>query len=334
MSTSGLVWINPATTPPALAAATPQGRSEPAMATDPVTGNVVLFGGRGVTTPTSGCCQALGDTWLWNGQFWREVDPPLSPEPRGNAAMAADPATGTIVLFGGQTNTDTWTWDGRSETWTPQVPPLSPGPRSSASMATDPSTNTVVMFGGFTAFGEGRDDTWVWDGTAKTWTPKFPAASPPGRLSAAMATDASTGTVVLFGGERNHPAGDILGDTWVWNGRNETWTEQTPSTKPGPRLYAYMASHPPTNRVVLFGGVDNQVRRNDTWTWNGTKRIWTKQVPTNRPCPRNQGRMAYHPSSGTAVIFGGFARSPCPDTPLPLVEDTWAWNGVNWKRKA
>jgi len=48
---------------------------------------------------------------------------------------------------------------------------------------------------------------------ATTWTKQAPAASPPARRHAAMAYDAATGTVVLFGGEK---LGGVLGDTWTW----------------------------------------------------------------------------------------------------------------------
>ena len=64
--------------------------------------------------------------------------------------MAYDPATGTVVLFGGTGHGallgDTWTWNGT--TWTQQTPATSPPARESASMAYDAATGTVVLFGG------------------------------------------------------------------------------------------------------------------------------------------------------------------------------------------
>jgi len=63
-----------------------------------------------------------------------------------------------------------------------------------------------VLFGGL---GPHRDkaDTWTWDGT--TWTKQASAAHPSAREGAAMAYDAATRTVVLFGGGFN-------ADTWTW----------------------------------------------------------------------------------------------------------------------
>jgi hypothetical protein len=43
--------------------------------------------------------------------------------------------------------------------------------------------------------------------SAPNWTRQFPTTSPPARSVAAMAYDAATGNVVLFGGSR---------DTWIW----------------------------------------------------------------------------------------------------------------------
>ena len=53
-----------------------------------------------------------------------------------------------------------------------------------------------------------------WDGS--TWAKQAPASSPPARADAAMAYDAATGNVVLFGGVGL--AGDSVpfGDTWTW----------------------------------------------------------------------------------------------------------------------
>ncbi len=49
--------------------------------------------------------------------------------------------------------------------------------------------------------------------SAATWTRQAPAASPPARYGAAMAYDAATGTVVMFGGYNPH---FLLTGTWTW----------------------------------------------------------------------------------------------------------------------
>ncbi len=191
----------------------PSARTGAAVAYDMATGTVVLFGGGHGPF-------GLGDTWTWDGSTWAKQATPAHPPGRTGASMAYDAATGTVVLFGGWALGpyfgDTWTWDGT--TWTKQAPAASPPARFDASMAYDPATGTAVLFGGFSSgpsngfFG----DTWAWDGT--TWTKQVGAASPHARELAAMAYDAATGTVVLFGGDVDITGLGInyLADTWTW----------------------------------------------------------------------------------------------------------------------
>ena len=86
---TGSNWdeLTPASSPPA--------RLRASMAMDPVTGQLLLFGGYGVGQVD------LGDMWAWDGSTWTELNPPSLPTPRADATMAFDDATGTMVLFGG-----------------------------------------------------------------------------------------------------------------------------------------------------------------------------------------------------------------------------------------
>ena len=234
------------------------------MPYDPATGTMILFGGdNGFFQGTN----AFADTWSWNGTTRTKMSPATSPPARDSAAMAYDPATRTMVLFGGSSNTnnggtflgDTWTWNGA--TWTQLSPATSPPARGGASMAHDPATGAMVLFGGFPNGNAGGSfgDTWSWDGT--TWIQASPATSPPARNGAAMAYDAATGTVVLFGGGSGVTD---LGDTWSWDGTG--WTQLSPATSPPARQNASMAYDPATGAMALFGG-KNGGDLSDTWSW-------------------------------------------------------------------
>ena len=163
------------------------------------------------------CRSTLGDTWTWDGTTWTQQHPATAPPARFWASMAYDAATGNVVLFGGRDASgrdiaDTWTWDGT--TWTQQHPATSPSSREGSSMAYDAATGTVVLFGGLKQNGNGAfNGTFTWDGT--TWTRQAPVTKPPARWGAAMAYDAATGTVVLFGGV-DPGAGFVDGGTWTW----------------------------------------------------------------------------------------------------------------------
>jgi hypothetical protein len=138
--------------------------------------------------------------------------------------MDYDPASGDIVLFGGEDNSanlaDTWTFNGT--TWTRLSPATSPPARDSASMAYDPAAEDIVLFGGSASSGD-LSDTWTFDGTA--WTQLSPAVSPPARDSASMAYDPVTGDIVLFGGEDNSAN---LSDTWTFAQSTVTLTQGNP----------------------------------------------------------------------------------------------------------
>ena len=287
----------PATSPPASYGAS--------MAYDPGTGDMILFGGE---TGSGGIGPGLlGDTWTWDGTTWTQLSPAASPPARYEATMAYDPATGDMVLFGGDNGSgavgDTWTWNGT--TWTEQSPATSPPARYLASMAYDPGTGDMVLFGGFNGSSGNLGDTWTWDGT--TWTEQSPATSPPARFESTMDYDPATGDMVLFGGDDDS---GVLGDTWTWNGT--TWTEQSPATSPPSRYLASMAYDPATGDMLLFGGATDSGDFNDTWTWDGA--TWTQLSPATSPPARFNANMAYDPATGDMVLFGGYSGGYLGDT--------------------
>ncbi len=236
----GLVWRKE--TPPSAPASGAYG----AMAYDPGTQSVLLF-------------NAGGQTWLWNGvtKRWTQQTPKTSPPPRYFAAMALDPATETVVLFGGgppgQALNDTWVWSGAARKWTRQTPAASPPARYGATMAADPATGKVVLFGGFDAASVPLGDTWIWNGSARTWSKQTPLLSPRARGWAAMTSEHVAHRIVLFGGGDGSVAG-LRGDTWTWDGGANTWIAQ-PAAGPEPRQGAGLAYDPTSRGVVLFGGV-------------------------------------------------------------------------------
>ena len=296
-------WVEPTLS------SSPSARIGASMAYDTATHSTVLFGGSGAFVPGP----TYGDTWIWrNG--WTQLSPATSPPARESAGIAYDPTTGTVVLFGGEDNSnngavfgDTWTWDG--VTWTQQFPPVSPSARNPrGAMAYDPVTETVLLFGG-----EGADngdyggvpfgDTWEWNGRTKTWTQRFPSASPSPRL-APLAYDAITKAVVLFGGDNG--GGDCCriyyNDTWTWDGVN--WTQLSPAVSPSARTAAPMTYDVSLGQVVVFGGTSGPPEAlNDTWGWNG--KTWKQLSPANQPSARYVSSMDFDPLSGGLVLFGG-----------------------------
>jgi hypothetical protein len=205
------------------------------------------------------------------GPAWTKQAPLAHPPGRDSAAMAYDAAAGTVVLFGGEGSFgaplgDTWTWNDTA--WAQQHPASSPPARWDAAMAYDAAAGHLVLFGGIEANGQDQDlsDTWTWNGS--TWTQQHPASHPPALWAGAMAYDAATSHVVLFGGIHGVSSNTLQSATWTWNG--STWTRQHPASHPSARYGDTMAYDAATGTVVLFGGAgasgsDRPLA--DTWIW-------------------------------------------------------------------
>jgi hypothetical protein len=152
------------------------------------------------------------------------------------------------------------------------------------------------------------------------WRRLTPKTAPSPRAAAAMAYDAARRVAVLFGGKSSGKQND---DTWTWDSR--TWTLQSPQLSPPAREGASFAYHPPTKTVVLFGGLSAK-GADETWLWNG--RTWTAAPDGGRPGIRPEARgyapMAFDPTSGALILFGGNGISG------RNLNDTWKWDGTSW----
>lgn len=300
----------------------PPSRIQSTMAEHPGSGTLVLFGGFDRFGEGTG---ELGDTWTWDGTTWTRLDPPTSPSPRYGAAMATDPVTGDVVLFGGFGPeggylADTWTWDG--QTWTERTPAVSPSPRLDSMLAPHAATGTVVLFGGNNLLSGGSlGDTWTWDGT--TWTQRLVLPAPAPRSGAVFEPDA-TGGLLLYGGNLNFLAEGE--DSWSWNGAG--WAPRDVSAPPGPRANAVAAFDPGTESMVLFGGRQSDgISFNyldDTWNWDGT--AWSKAPGTEVPLERAETGFVYDAARQEVVLFGGW-------TGQESIGDTWTWDGQIWTQE-
>lgn len=154
------------------------------------------------------------------------------------------------------------------------------------------------------------------------WVQIFPPESPPARSDHAMSHDIVNKVIILFGGEgewTQETGSAILGDTWEWDG--EQWMQINPILSPSPRRCHAMTYNTATNRVILFGGVDENDRMlNDMWEWDGIN--WTLVANTG-PDPRFITGMVYDVYRKKIVLFGGAYF----DSEL---SDTWEWDGKKW----
>jgi N-acetylneuraminic acid mutarotase len=193
----------------------PSARSVHSMAYDSGSGKIVLFGGYDGTSE-------VGDTWSYDpaANTWTDLKPDGSvPSARKAAAMAYDPVSGRVILFGGYDGSsvldDTWAYDPAANTWT-EVDPAGaiPIPRANHRMVYDEATGQVILFGGY----DGQNDlydTWAYDPATITWTDLDPLGPPPpAREEHAMVYDSAGNRVIVFGG-LDYAADRDLSDTWA-----------------------------------------------------------------------------------------------------------------------
>lgn len=127
----------------------PKPRWDAAMTYDAARGEVVLYGG----TEDQG---TFGDTWVWNGSYWREHFGIAGPGPRGCPSMTFDDRRCRVILFGGDSNdNDTWEWDGSS--WTKVQTATMPILAGATLLAFDRRRDVAVLFG---ETNQGAGQTW------------------------------------------------------------------------------------------------------------------------------------------------------------------------------
>ncbi len=149
----------------------PSGRMAHAMVFDEARGVTFVYGGA-AGGGSGGTPAVLGDTWVYDGRTWRQVQA-SGPGPRHGAGIAYDSRRGLVLLFGGLGEEgflgDTWGWDGTA--WR-KLADTGPEPRGMGYMAFGRRRDRVVLFGGRKGWPDGDlDDTWEWDGTSwKRWT--------------------------------------------------------------------------------------------------------------------------------------------------------------------
>ena len=287
----------------------PPHRRHHAVAYDPVGSRVLLFGGQHLVSNTE--APMLQDLWSWNGRQWTQLA-----EQSGLSMIAHHIyASPTGIFITANRLGLTARWDGQH--WATVVND-SATRREMAAGAFDAQRNRFVLFGGHVDGRAFPRDTWEFDG--QRWH-HMAADGPAARLGGAMAFDSDRHVTVMFGGLDS--AGRKLRDTWEWNGAR--WSRVS-NTGPSARFGHGMAYDAARHESVIFGGVDSTNQKlNDSWRWNG--RSWRRAETSVAPSPRSEGHLAFDASRGVIVMIGGEGEQT-----IPTLNDTWEWDGSQWKR--
>jgi hypothetical protein len=289
--------------------ASPPARAHHSMATDPVRGRILLFGGGFVSAGQF--TAAFNDTWEWDGSTWRQIFPANVPAVRGDASVVWHSGTSALYMWAGWTGwfvsygNEVWRWTGADWIRQPDTPLSGIG-----DMVKEPNAQTFIGRGTT----DGRTiDWWRWDGS--TWSKTaIPATFPGGRYS----LDEARQRIVHMGS--NPPLGPTCGwPTWEWDGQR--W---------------YVASE---------WGARTFVR---SWVWQGdkdrvlavvnncgTQRGWMMfalvddqlvQISSGTPALTFANLVTYVEHLGQVLAFGGQGTT---------TRETWTWDEASgwteWK---
>jgi hypothetical protein len=229
------------------------------LADDVATHDVVLFGGVG----------NYSGTWLWDGSRWTQAHPSSNPPGRFGAAAAYDPATRTVLLFGGRNEMgtpirDTWGWNGSN--WDALDSGAGgPQPGGGSDMAWDDSHHQMVLTTESGVLGE-PGATWVWAGTQ--WRHPAGAHLPAGAFYTPMWFDPRTRSLLAVGCcEGPPPSTGAVNTTWRWNGA--TWT-LVPTPSRSPVDASTLALDPASGSLVLCSCGATTPPQSELLQWDGS----------------------------------------------------------------
>jgi len=276
---------------------TPGKRAVSAVTYDSARHRIVLFGG--ISEWIGSSFYHERDTWEWDGKDWIEMKPKNSPPARAGHMMAYDEKNGIVVLFGGEDQSgtfmlsDTWTWDG--EDWTQMSPEFYPSSRRGGQMFYDPETQKIILTGGF-YYATGKvftpiSDTWAWDGKNWEYVSNLPANL--------MITNPN----VAYLPSLKYP---ILYDykrLLQWT--NSQWQVLEVGSMPTNRFGPWLVSDPTMERMLIFGGIENNIQQNDTWLF--ADGAWKELHPDLTPAPRDAHVMFYDPARKSFIVYGGIS---------------------------
>jgi hypothetical protein len=296
-------------------------------------------------------------TWFWDGEKWTSLDGPSALRAEPGFSLAFDEVRGDVVLFGGYASgaaipclDDTWVLDGGTQ-WKWVAGSQQPGPllhagaaRASATSASPPARvygataydkawSRIVLHGGVDQCDTGGSrtltDTWVWDGSARTWTDMQPANHPPANDQGYQLAYYGLGNYLVAAG-CNFDSCNMYAPTalYEWDGSN--WSSipgpglQDP-TKPwtAPRADGGLALSevPGYGGLLLFGGYDITTLLDETWAW-GTLPEILNTAPTAVIIGPPNGVVACSVPTGTPVTLDGRQSSDAENQPL-----TYLWTG-------
>lgn len=311
----------------------PPARAYAVFANDSRDNVVVMFGGENATA-------VLSDTWTYAHGTWSTIGVlGAHPSTRWGAQAVFDTNNNYFLLFGGcgqavsplalacnHLDNDTWRFvAGKWVAFTPANSVI-PFARVGANMIYDGKYDDkyVVMFGGLVNRSTGllTIERWAFGGTYQLWGPTY---YPSPRMGAAGVFEFRDLTILMFGGYGPLPGGGVgfLGDTWEQD--TYRWTQAEPTRSPSARAWSAIGWDGTDDYSVLFGGENQSGYLGDTWWWDGgyVTGAWHPLTPKVSPSARANDSLAWDPTDGYTVLFGGQNASGALGDTWEFVKGVW-----------
>jgi MYXO-CTERM domain-containing protein len=308
----------------------PTARAYHAMAYNPTTGKVYVFGGVDPMLKST----ALSDLWEWDGTQWTKVLTDQSPPERIDGAIAYDPARQSLIAFGGNSWTtgtysgDTWEWSSTTRQWSQLTTHGAPEPRWGHAMVTDAARKKILLFGGSSLDSSGGGDVWEWDGATLTWTNRTPVASsrvPAARVYPAMTFDDARQKLVLYDGSRSPSVdGESTSAFWDWDPVTAGWSLRDPGDTL-PDASNLVAMYDPSRRRHVFVTDAGSSGNRQTWELDARSAAWYVRSLPNTPGNRFRSAGAFDVGRNAGVLFGGTLN----EAPGGTANDTWEYRVTN-----
>lgn len=209
------------------------------------------------------------------------------------------------------------------------------------------------LFGGDESGGDGASAAATTVATGDSAAPGDPSVTATSAVAAAVYPEANgrfhemvalgDGEMLMFGGFIGFADGTVpFEGTWRFDTLAGEWSVEYPGIAPSPRIGFAMAYHPPTGKVVVFGGGETTPRPcprinfcpgpedNQVWQYDPRTGVWEDMTPPenegdNWPIPRFGMRFIYEPVTERLIMFGGVGVFGDALTPN-FWNDTWAYD--------
>ncbi|HEV2317051.1 MAG TPA: kelch repeat-containing protein [Thermoplasmata archaeon] len=310
---SPATWIFHAGNWTALNVSAPPYRTFAAMAYDPLTSAVLLFGGCVLHQACAGS-GLLADTWSFSSGQWKQLAPTHSPPSRYGASLTYDSSDRALVLFGGMSASglslnDSWTFANGTWSRTAATGTAPPG-LAFAAFADDPAAGGAILFGGLNGT-SASNATWKFAGG--TWSMLRPLGFPPASYGGALAFDHRDGLLYLLEGGS--------ATTWKFSGSN--WSLGAKVTTSVKFQDTGLVDDQRDGGLILFGGTiggcSQRVACGSTWEY--ANHTWREILAF--PSDREGAGLAYDATDGYVVLFGGYGNHG-------FLGDTWRFVADNW----